>query len=162
MTKKPKLIAFDLDYTLWPFWVDTHVDPPFRKDGSGDIIDMQGRNIKCYKEVPEVLKRLHTEGYLLTVASRTSEIDGALQLVKLHGWDKYFSILEIYPGCKITHFNKLKTKTGLDFSEMLFFDDEHRNKIDLQKIGVHTILVKDGVTENLVKDGLQEYAQRFQ
>lgn len=21
------------DYTLWPFWVDTHVDPPFRKDG---------------------------------------------------------------------------------------------------------------------------------
>ncbi len=19
------------DYTLWPFWVDTHVDPPFQK-----------------------------------------------------------------------------------------------------------------------------------
>jgi len=19
------------DYTLWPFWVDTHVNPPFRK-----------------------------------------------------------------------------------------------------------------------------------
>lgn len=22
---------FLLDCTLWPFWVDTHVDPPFRK-----------------------------------------------------------------------------------------------------------------------------------
>lgn len=20
------------DYTLWPFWVDTHVDPPFSKN----------------------------------------------------------------------------------------------------------------------------------
>lgn len=67
---------------------------------------MQGRKIKCYNEVPEVLKRLHSEGYILTVASRTSEIDGANQLIKLYGWDKYFSIFEIYPGSKITHFNK--------------------------------------------------------
>lgn len=36
----PKIIAFDLDYTLWPFWVDTHVTPPLKaKDNNTKSID---------------------------------------------------------------------------------------------------------------------------
>ena len=37
------LIVFDLDYTLWPFWVDTHISPPFRvkktKDSGEKILE---------------------------------------------------------------------------------------------------------------------------
>lgn len=29
----PALAAFDLDYTLWPLWVDTHVDGPLKRKG---------------------------------------------------------------------------------------------------------------------------------
>ena len=36
----PKMLVFDLDYTLWPFWVDTHVSPPLQaKDGGAKSID---------------------------------------------------------------------------------------------------------------------------
>ena len=27
----PQIVVFDLDFTLWPFWVDTHLQPPFRR-----------------------------------------------------------------------------------------------------------------------------------
>ena len=36
----PQMIVFDLDYTLWPFWVDTHVTPPLKvKDGGARSMD---------------------------------------------------------------------------------------------------------------------------
>lgn len=48
---------------------------------------------------------------------------------------EYFDHLEIYPGSKMTHFNKLQKATGLAFEDMLFFDDEARNR-NVETLGV--------------------------
>lgn len=71
-----------------------------------DVVDSRGQIIQYYKEVPDVLKHLYEAGYELGVASRTSEIQGAKQLLNLFNWDKYLKYKEIYPGCKVTHFSK--------------------------------------------------------
>ncbi|XP_046735343.1 magnesium-dependent phosphatase 1-like [Diprion similis] len=157
--KRPRVIVFDLDYTLWPFWVDTHVTPPFRKGKGDKVVDAQNHTIKYYPEVPEVLKELVKDGYELGVASRTTEIQGANQLLKLFGWDKYFTYKEIYPGCKVTHFSKIQKNSGINLADMLFFDDEDRNIKDLTKVGVKSILVRNGVNREVVQNGLQQFAK---
>lgn len=157
---KPKLIVFDLDYTLWPFWVDTHAEPPFKLDESGNVIDATGDTIKCYSDVPEILESLHKEGYVLGIASRTGEIDGAYQLLAIFDWNKYFNYKQIYPGSKTTHFTMIKNESGFSYDQMLFFDDEHRNIRDLEEVGVVSIYVRDGITKQVIKEGLATYAER--
>nr|XP_033778999.1 magnesium-dependent phosphatase 1-like isoform X2 [Geotrypetes seraphini] len=106
MSRKLELVVFDLDYTLWPFWVDTHVDPPFLKTSDGRIVDQTGRSIRLYNDVPQVLEELHKQGILMAAASRTGEVKGANQLLQLFSLDHYFSQKEIYPGCKVNHFQR--------------------------------------------------------
>nr|XP_060635957.1 magnesium-dependent phosphatase 1 [Anolis sagrei ordinatus] len=158
MTKKPSLVVFDLDYTLWPFWVDTHVDPPFKKDSDGSIRDRNGQLVNLYPEVPAVLERLHSEGIPMAVASRTGEIRGATQLLDLLSLSSYFRCKEIYPGSKVTHFQRLSQQSGIPLCQMLFFDDESRNIYDVSKLGVTCILVPNGMNLSLLGRGLEAFA----
>ncbi|XP_046998684.1 magnesium-dependent phosphatase 1-like isoform X2 [Schistocerca americana] len=160
LERKPKLIVFDLDYTLWPFWVDTHVSLPLRRNSIGNVVDAAGRKVPYYPEVPTVLEHLKAQGYTLAVASRTGEIRGANQALQLFNWDKYFTYKEIYPGCKVNHFNQFRKISGIQFQDMLFFDDEYRNIRDLEAQGVTSVLVDDGISFAVVEEGLKAFSSR--
>ncbi|XP_072107041.1 magnesium-dependent phosphatase 1 [Mobula birostris] len=157
---KPSLAVFDLDYTLWPFWVDTHVDPPFKKSRTGEILDSIGRTIHLYPEVRDVLQSLHQDGILIAAASRTGEVEGAEQLLRLFSLDHYFCQREIYPGSKVTHFRRIREGTGLSYDQMIFFDDEHRNIVEVGKLGVLCVPVSKGMSLKLLQKGLVEFARR--
>lgn len=200
----PRLVIFDLDYTLWPFWVDTHVTPPLKAvPGSANAAaqDRTGEHYAFYSDVPKILYTLPLAGIRLGVASRTHAPDLARDMLKLlyvpppslqssasqqqaggedlveaspsksnnssggkkekarRALDFFDGGLEIYPSSKIRHMEALAKRTGIPFTEMLFFDDEARNR-DVETLGVTMWLVRDGVSWNEVENGVREWRRR--
>ncbi|CAD6586717.1 MAG: hypothetical protein TREMPRED_004519 [Tremellales sp. Tagirdzhanova-0007] len=70
----PLLVAFDLDYTLWDLWIDTHISPPLKR--AGDAINILTDRAR------EALDML-----LL-------QMEGSKPIKAV----TYFNTMEIYPG----------------------------------------------------------------
>ncbi|KAI0465995.1 magnesium-dependent phosphatase [Xylaria cf. heliscus] len=184
----PRAVVFDLDYTLWPFWVDTHVYAPLRPNAQHSACtDKVGEAFAFYRDVPAILHGLSLSGIKLGVASRTHAPDLGRDMLKLlhvppasavladshnHGHDMkggrekarkaidFFDAgLEIYPSSKIRHFETLHKRTAIPYTDMLFFDDESRNR-DTETLGVTMWLVRDGVTWAEIESGIQEWRRR--
>ncbi|GIZ45585.1 hypothetical protein CKM354_000874400 [Cercospora kikuchii] len=175
----PRMIVFDLDYTLWPFWIDTHITPPLRpskKSSSSSepgliIHDAYGETCSFYPDVSSILHNIKSQNITLGCASRTSAPKLANQLLSLlrvptttTSTDSVtalslFDNLEIYPGSKKTHFKKLHSATKIPYEEMLFFDDESRNK-EVEEFGVTMQLVRDGVSRKEIDRGVELWRKR--
>ncbi|KAI0044063.1 magnesium-dependent phosphatase-1 [Auriscalpium vulgare] len=171
----PRLVAFDLDYTLWPLWIDTHISSSVKRDGDtiNEVHDRYGEKVSFYHDVPQILHRLRAAELVIAACSRTSATALARQalsllLVHAKAGDKhakpqpaieFFDQLEIYPGSKIKHFKQLHEKTGIPYSEMLFFDDERRNK-EVESLGVTFVLVHNGLDNRTFEHGLDEWRKR--
>ena len=79
----PKLVVFDLDYTLWPAWVDTHVSPPLKRGDGGKalnrVVDRHNISLSFFPHVPAILLWLRKNQIPVGVASRTSAPEAARQ-----------------------------------------------------------------------------------
>ncbi|KAM3463446.1 hypothetical protein MY5147_000155 [Beauveria neobassiana] len=177
----PRLIVFDLDYTLWPYWVDTHVTPPLKANAAHTAAtDRYGEDFAFYQDVPLILQLLPrvagsastTPPIKLGVASRTSAVGIARDLLKMlhlpavegqqkarRAGDAFDAGTEIYPGSKIRHFETLQKRTGIAYEDMLFFDDESRN-METEKLGVTMRLIRDGLTWAEVEKGVEDWRKR--
>ncbi|GAA6002357.1 Mg-dependent acid phosphatase [Rhodotorula paludigena] len=180
----PKMVVFDLDFTLWDCWCDTHVSPPLKRRGTdlNKVYDKHNQPLSFYADVPQILLQLHHSNIHVAAASRTHaprvarQILSELLLPGSHRDDandplkarasskegetvaaiKLFDSMEIYPGSKMEHFRELNKKTGIAFEDMVFFDDESRNR-EVAKLGVTFVLVHSGVTRQLFESGIDAW-----
>ena len=140
------LVVFDLDFTLWDAggtWCDD-LSPPFKISSKG-VSDARGNIINLYPDAMEIYQVIQDNSIPMAVASRTEEPEWARQLLELLGIRDKFKYEEIFPDSKITHFNNLKERSGINFSKMIFFDDESRNTIEVGDLGVHCSLIRSGI-----------------
>ncbi|KAL4867749.1 hypothetical protein BDV12DRAFT_170774, partial [Aspergillus spectabilis] len=175
----PKLIVFDLDYTLWPFWVDTHVTPPIKpRDNNSRCTDKWNESFAFYPAVSSIIHSCASRSIPLALASRTSSPDLARDMLKTlhiipHFTDNpsankarttraldYFDYVQIFPATKTQHFAKIHQASGVAYEDMLFFDDEARNRNVETELGVTFLLVRDGMTREEVDKGVRAWRRR--
>lgn len=155
----PSLVVFDLDFTLWDcggLWVDC-TSHPFRKTATGEVVDNMGRRFRLYEDVLAILAELDELHIPLGVASRTDQPEWARDLLALFGIEKRLQFVEIYPGAKTAHFARLHDKSGFDFEEMLFFDDESRNIRNVGALGVQCVEVGGGINRDVFRGAMDAF-----
>ncbi|CAD5318468.1 unnamed protein product [Arabidopsis thaliana] len=142
----PRLVVFDLDYTLWPFYCECR--------SKREMPSM-------YPQANGILSALKEKGIEMAIASRSPTSDIANTFLDKLNIKPMFVAKEIYSSWshKTEHFQKIHTRTGVPFTAMLFFDDEDRNIKSVSKMGVTSILVGDGVTLGAFRQGLTEFTQ---
>ncbi|MCA9261256.1 MAG: magnesium-dependent phosphatase-1 [Planctomycetales bacterium] len=154
----PRLVVFDLDFTLWDCsnrWCDC-LTPPFSRRGER-VVDAQDREVRLYDDVPNILDECESRATSMGIASRTEQPTWARELLDLLGVSERFAHAEIYPSSKLRHFAALQRATGADYSEMLFFDDELRNIDEVGRLGVVSVHVQQGLTFELFREAIRMF-----
>ncbi|KAK3120119.1 hypothetical protein QOZ80_9AG0681960 [Eleusine coracana subsp. coracana] len=144
----PRLVVFDLDYTLWPFQCDR-----LPKDEIPYL----------YPQVRGILNALKDKGVEMAIASRASRRGVAKTFLEILGIHSMFGVQEIFYtwSPKGDHFQNIRRKTGLGYQSMLFFDDEGRNVMATSKLGVSCVRLEKGVTLEKLGMGLSNFAKSF-
>ncbi|XP_073307556.1 uncharacterized protein [Primulina huaijiensis] len=142
----PRLVVFDLDYTLWPFYCECR---------------SKREMPSLYPHAKGILNALEEKGVDIAIASRSPTPDIANTFLEKLGVKSMFVSQEIFSSWthKTDHFQRIHQKTGIPYNEMLFFDDEDRNIDTVSKMGVTSILVDNGVNLGAFRQGLSNFSQ---
>ncbi|PKA46336.1 hypothetical protein AXF42_Ash020860 [Apostasia shenzhenica] len=143
----PRLVVFDLDYTLWPFYCEMR---------------SKWEVPRLYREAYSILHALNDKGIELAIASRSPTPDIANTFLNKLGIQSMFLAKEIFSSWthKTEHFEGIHRRTGVPFESMLFFDDEYRNIDSVSRMGVTSILVDNGVNLRELRIGLEKFAEK--
>jgi len=161
-------VLVDLDYTLWPFFLDREArGPPFVAAGLGLAQDCNGKLLKLNQQVPQVLCFLHKLRVPVVVCSRSQApswcwdifkcflLESGAERLTLHRIAHSGSVIRP-ASSKVMHLHEIQGKLQLPFDRFLFFDDEPNMCKEGRSLGVKCIQVpkSTGLTWKLFKDGL--------
>ena len=130
----PRLVVFDLDHTLWtPELYPLRHLPGY--DAASPPVPVAGEDVWLLDGAEAVLHELATherwQEVRVAAASRTNKGNWARHLLGefcVPGCDdrrlnELIPLQEIFPGSKLTHFERLRESTGIPYGDMIFFDD---------------------------------------
>ena len=170
LVHKPKCIVFDLDYTLWPFFIDDQVVKVYKWNEEGvlktKMVDHKNKPITHYEDITLIIKTLKdicfqgSNSLHMAIASRATMHDRAVEFFELFGWSGYFDSIQIYSGSKEKHMKNIFRELRLsNFNEILFFDDNRSNIEQAQRMGViaHQVRRHYGLHVNELIKGLEKY-----
>lgn len=177
----PKLVVFDLDFTLWLPEMYELYGAPFKKSATtGVVTDRSGEEVHFFPAVHSVLSILELDPQFthtteVAAASKTTEpqwaktcmrlMDVTLTPVEGGGEPSKKSLQSIidyeaiYPRNKRVHFSQLKEQSGVEYEDMLFFDNEYGNIVDVGKLGVVCAYCPQGLSEGSWIQGMEAFQQ---
>lgn len=170
--KKPALIVFDLDNTLWTpeLYQLRKLQAEYRKQGSNsEVVPIAGKDVKLFEGASKILQSIRNspeewKDTKFAVASRTKSGPWAEHLLNQFELTNLFHYIEIFPGDKTKHFLNLKEKSGISFNEMLFFDDsrdgKYGNCVPVGQMGVMSVHCPGGIhSEEIFEMGMKRFAE---
>jgi magnesium-dependent phosphatase 1 len=171
----PRLVAFDLDGTIWDpemyqLWGG---GAPFRGDGFGDMTDRKNTKIRLLGNTREIFSSLkYGQEFVETKVawvSCTDEPDWAETLLnqfKLPCGSTLATCIhssQIYKANKADHFRRLKAEfPDIAYEDMLFFDNERSNIVNVSKLGVRCVYCPDGLNDIIWNQGLSLFGKNME
>jgi len=141
---------------------------------NGNLKDAKNEDVYLLGAVREILYELKTEekfsDSLVATASTCDEPQWAQECLKkfkigpnldmtMGTVFKHNEIYKSFSGKK-KHFEELRSKTGIDFCDMVFYDNQMDNMRVVSKLGVTCIYTPDGVTRKMFQKSLDVFPQQ--
>ena len=159
----PKLVVFDLDFTLWkPELYQLSSGSPFKASSDGCVVTSRGERLDLFPAARTALRQLADAGVPVAIASRASEVAWAQEIMRLLRVDKGRTVADvigsspvvIQGGSKVKHLKHIASESGVPLPEMLFFDNERTNIAEVEKIGPTCVYCPRGMTDKLFGEGM--------
>lgn len=170
MADFPKVVVLDLDGTIWTpemyeLWGGGGA--PFSIESNDELRDKAGTRVRLYDGVALAVRDSIRASAILGVASTTDEPKWAIECMSkfviemdetrytLHELFRHNS--EIYKGLKRNHLKAIKERTGVEFEDILFVDNEYGNIRTVEALGVCCYYASDGLTARAWREALHKF-----